>query len=128
MKDMDEAGALIAEMGARARKAAEVQRAAEAALRVRAAAAEGKREPSPPPPPAEPEPVKAAPIRTDYGSKLVDMQKWRPKVVDVTKVPEHVLKSPKVIAAIEQVSRDLMKNGIDVPGVIKETYNTHSIS
>lgn len=112
----------------KAAKAAQEQREAEAELRRRAAEAEGETAPPPPPPPPPPAPVKAAPIRTDFGGRMSDQVKWRPKIVDVTLVPEHVLNSPKVRAAIEQVSRDLLKNGIDVPGVEKETYNTHSIS
>ena len=115
----------------RRRKHAEAQaeqRRAEEELRKRAAEAQGEETPAPPPPPPPPAPAKAAPIRTDYGGRMTDQVKWRPKVVDVTKVPEHVLQAPKVIAAIEQVARDLLKNGIDVPGVEKENYNTHSIS
>ena len=110
--------------------AADEQAAAEEELRRRAEAIEGEpASPAPPPPPPPPAaPVKAAAIRTDFGGRMSDQIKWRPKVVDVTQVPEHVLKSPKVIAAIEQVSRDLLKNGIDVPGVEKQTYNSHSIS
>lgn len=127
----DRLAAYNAERRRRAQIAEEEQREAEAELRRRAAEAEGEEVPAksqaPAPTPA-PTVKKAAPIRTDYGGRMSDQVKWRPNVVDVTKVPEHVLKSPKVIAAIEQVSRDLLKNGIEVPGVEKQEYNSHSIS
>lgn len=106
-------------------KAAE-QAAAEAALRAKADP-QTAREQAPPPPPPEPA-VRRAPIRTLTGGRMSETKKWRPKVVDVALVPHSILQTPKVTAAIEQVARDMLKNDIDVPGVIKEQFNTHIIS
>ena len=88
-------------------------------------------ETAPPPPESSTPPQKrrkSAPIRTMLGGRMSEQQKWRPKVVDVKLVPETILNTPKVREAIESVARAMLQNGIDVPGVEKDYYDTHSIS
>lgn len=107
------------------------QRAAEEELRRQAAARDGgEPDATPPAPSGSPPPSrrKAPAIRTALGGRMSEIERFRAKVVDVAKVPEHVLKAPRVIEAIERVAYDLLKNGIEVPGVEKETYTSHSIS
>lgn len=132
----DAAGAVNAKLAdynkAKRQRAAELarqQQEAEEALRRRAAEAEGKpTEVTPPPAPeVTPEPARST-IRTNLGGRLTETKKWRPKVVDVTKVPAHILNSPKVIEAIEKVARPFLANGIDVPGVTKDEYDSHTIA
>lgn len=128
----DRLRAYNADRHAKAEQAAAAQRDAEEELRRQAAERNGGGPEATPPAPPGPPPTsrrrKAPSIRTDLGGRFTEHERWRAKVVDVTKVPETVLKSPRVIEAIAKVATDLLKNGIDVPGVEKEDYTTHSIS
>lgn len=77
----------------------------------------------PPPPPSAPPPVqrrrRAAPIRSDLGGVMTEHAKLTVTVTDVTLIPAHILNTPRVLEAIRKVAYDLVKNGIDVPGVTK---------
>lgn len=70
---------------------------------------------------------KTAPIRTKMGGMASEQQRWTAKVVDVSQVPKHILESEPVMAAIARVAGDMMKHGIAVPGVEKDTYTTTTI-
>lgn len=118
-----------AERRAKAEAREKEQREVERRLAREAAEREGV----PPPPPApeveQPRKKRRAPaIKTDLGGRMVEQDRWRVEVTDPTKVPDFVLKSPKVVEAIRIVARDFIKNGLDVPGCEKVDFTATIIS
>lgn len=102
---------------ARARALEEEQAQAEAQLREAAGAAAPAQIPTR-------KRRKPAPIRTDLGGLMVEHDRWTVEVDDPTLAPPAVLRAPKVVEAIRIVARDLIKNGIEVPGCRKVPVTT----
>ena len=136
--EVEEAGTRVEERLAafnreRRRKAAEQKRQQEAeaqALR-EAAATKNKAKALPDAPvhieESAPAPKRASPIRTMTGGIASDQKRVQAKVVDVTKVPVSILQTPKVIAAIEQVARPMVQNGITIEGIEAKTHISTTI-
>lgn len=100
----------------RAADVAEEQRKAEAALAAQAAARDGAPAPQIPQGARRSRRV-SAPIRTDTGGLMVEVERDTYEVEDVTLIPAFVLNSPKVKEAIRIVAGDFIKNGMEVPGI-----------
>lgn len=81
------------------------------------------------PPPAAPtfQPARARKIRGDLGATLSTVEKTDFRVVDVSKVPDWIMASPTVHAAIIAVAKSMAKHTAEIPGLERLTITDNQI-